>query len=50
MLLAVLFFYDRATFADTRGEELVSDLRTFSFQPSEVVKIFSFDFSQVATK
>ena len=39
MLLAVLFFYDRATFADT-GAKSWFRFGTFSFQPSEVVKIF----------
>ena len=39
MLLAVLFFYDRATYADT-GAKSWFRFGTFSFQPSEVVKIF----------
>ena len=39
MLLAVLFLYDRATFADT-GAKSWFRFGTFSFQPSEVVKIF----------
>ncbi|WP_298649070.1 FtsW/RodA/SpoVE family cell cycle protein [uncultured Granulicatella sp.] len=39
LLLAVLFLYDRATFADT-GAKSWFRFGTFSFQPSEVVKIF----------
>ena len=39
MLLAVLFFYDRATYADT-GAKSWFRFGSFSFQPSEVVKIF----------
>ena len=46
MLLAVLFFYDRATFADTEGRRVGSDLGPSHSSLRSGENLLYFDFSQ----